>query len=70
MANFERPVARSYNNVKAYFDRSKPLCKEESYIYHQDDILTIMPDRDTTWLDDWIEDTIGRFQCRLMKVNN
>lgn len=68
MANSERPVARSYNNARAYFDRSKPLCFEESYIYYQDDILTVMPDRDTTWLDDLIEEVIGKFQCKLMKV--
>ncbi|KUJ19493.1 uncharacterized protein LY89DRAFT_731891 [Mollisia scopiformis] len=62
IASLESPTLRNYLDIKRYFDLCKPLSLEETYIGHQSDIITLMPSRDITWLDNLIQKMFDKFE--------
>ncbi|KAF8857177.1 hypothetical protein BDZ45DRAFT_744736 [Acephala macrosclerotiorum] len=69
IASFDPPIPRDYFTLKKYFDIAKPLCLEESYIYHQGDILSLKPSRDYTMLDSFIQIMFDGFPKALKKAS-
>ncbi|PQE21152.1 Peptidase C14 caspase domain protein [Rutstroemia sp. NJR-2017a BVV2] len=67
IANLERPQKRDYENVLDYFKKTKPLCKEECYIKVENDIVTLKPGRETTWLDMAVEKLLKKSSCRVTR---
>ncbi|TGO10039.1 hypothetical protein BTUL_0146g00170 [Botrytis tulipae] len=71
LASFDKPRAADYLRLKDYFDRFPPLCgDEQEWILLQDDLITLKPTRDNTWLDTLIERIPERFPCRLTRSHN
>lgn len=67
-ANLDRPQERVYRSLETYFDIHKPLYRVENYMRHREDIMTIMPSRDTTWLDEFIEKVFEKLHSRCLQV--
>jgi hypothetical protein len=67
LANLERPQKRDYKSVFDYFDKEKPLCRKECYI-EENDIVTLKPGRETTWLDMAVETILEKTSCTVTRV--
>ncbi|KAE8454173.1 hypothetical protein EG329_005098 [Mollisiaceae sp. DMI_Dod_QoI] len=67
LAEFDIPLDRDYMTVMKYFLGELPLCDVESYIFKREDIITLLPSRDTTWLDAAIEKALEKVSCRCMQ---
>jgi len=71
IASFDKPRTKDYAEVKYYFQKKAPLCDEEQkFIYCKEDIITLKPDRDSTWLDTVVEKIPQKFPCWLTRVRN
>jgi hypothetical protein len=69
IAGFDRPNEKDYARVQFYFQKKAPLCRlEQGYIYNKEDIVTLKPDRDSTWLDVTVEKIPQKFPCWLTQV--
>ncbi|TVY43735.1 hypothetical protein LOCC1_G005188 [Lachnellula occidentalis] len=68
LAAFSRPPTRDYLNIRKYFDEQAPLCNVESYIYHREDIVTLKPGREHSWLDSIVESILRRLSGRIVRV--
>ena len=55
MEGYNRPPRRDYLSVKRYFEQVPPVCNVESYIFREEDIITLKPGRESAWLDDFVE---------------
>ncbi|CAG8955482.1 hypothetical protein HYFRA_00010349 [Hymenoscyphus fraxineus] len=60
LACFNPPSKYNYRNVRNYFDERKPLCAEETYIKYKEDLLTLKPGREHSWLDASVEQLVQR----------
>jgi hypothetical protein len=69
MVALNRPASRDYKSVKNYFDNEAPLCEDERYIYHKEDIITLKPGRENAWLDGIVERILQRFTCAPVKAS-
>ncbi len=70
LMSFSSPRNRDYRTVKTLFDKCDPVSEYESYIYHQEDILSLKTDRDNAWLDADIQEFLERYDCRLPRVSS
>ncbi|KAF5871507.1 uncharacterized protein Bfra_008026 [Botrytis fragariae] len=68
LTNFDRPMTVDYLRLKNYFDREAPLCgDEQQYILTKEDLITLKPSRENTWLDSAVEKIPQNFPCRLTR---
>ena len=70
MVALNRPASRDYRSVKNFFDNEAPLCADEYYIYHKEDIITPKPGRENAWLDGIVERILQKFTCAPVKVSS
>lgn len=70
MVALNKPASRDYKSVKNFFDNETPLCDDEYYIYHKEDIITLKPGRENAWLDGIIERILQKFTCAPVKVSS
>jgi hypothetical protein len=70
MVALNKPASRDYKSVKNYFDGETPLCEDEYYIYHKEDIITLKPGRENAWLDGIVERILQKFTCAPVKVSS
>ncbi|KAM0124315.1 hypothetical protein ACHAP3_010457 [Botrytis cinerea] len=64
-ANFDRPMASDYLQVKNYLDYKVRLCaRDQDYIAKRDDLITLKPSRENTWLDTKIEGIPQLLPCK------
>lgn len=55
LTSLSKPAARDYTSVRKYFDHEAPVCEDEKYIDHKEDIITLKPGRENAWLDAMVE---------------
>ncbi|THV49563.1 hypothetical protein BGAL_0189g00160 [Botrytis galanthina] len=68
LTSFDRPMTVDYLRLKSYFDREAPLCgDEQQYILTKEDLITLKPSRENTWLDSAVEKIPQNFPCRLTR---
>ncbi|KAH6712333.1 hypothetical protein BKA61DRAFT_676128 [Leptodontidium sp. MPI-SDFR-AT-0119] len=58
ITNFNNPRDEDYQSVRTYFDKGTPLREMESYIYHDEDILSLKVEIENAWLDVWLDQKI------------
>jgi hypothetical protein len=69
IASFQRPSTRDYRSVRAWFHNVEPLVeKEAQFITLKEDIVSIRSGREWSTFDGWIESTLRRFDCPLLRV--
>ncbi|KAF7905680.1 hypothetical protein EAE99_012041 [Botrytis elliptica] len=67
LASFDKPRESDRLRLKSYSD-SNPLCaRDGQWILRKDDLVTLKPTRDNSWLDTVIEQIPQRFPCRLTR---
>ncbi|KAF7888835.1 hypothetical protein EAF00_009135 [Botryotinia globosa] len=67
IASFDKPRESDRLRLKNYSDRN-PLCSRDSeWLLRKDDLITLKPTRDNTWLDTVIEQIPQCFPCRLTR---
>ncbi|KAF7919169.1 uncharacterized protein EAE98_009489 [Botrytis deweyae] len=67
LASFDKPRESDRLRLKGYSD-SNPLCaRDGQWILRKDDLVTLQPTRDNSWLDTVIEQIPQRFPCRLTR---
>ncbi|TGO50282.1 hypothetical protein BCON_0187g00170 [Botryotinia convoluta] len=67
LASFDKPRAADRLRLKSYSDRN-PLCaRDHEWILRKDDLITLKPTRDNTWLDTVIDQIPQCFPCRLTR---
>ncbi|TVY46033.1 hypothetical protein LSUB1_G000184 [Lachnellula subtilissima] len=64
LATFNPPPACDYMSVKNYFDKAAPLSSVECYIYRKEDLVTLKPGREYSWLDSFVEKVLQQMFCR------
>ncbi|KAF7928231.1 hypothetical protein EAE99_004989 [Botrytis elliptica] len=68
LAILDRPTTMDYVRVRSYFDEQSPLCtSEQAYILCKEDLITLKPSRENTWLDGIIEKIPQKFPSRLTR---
>lgn len=55
LTSLNKPAARDYQSVRTYFEDKAPVCEDERYIFHKEDIITLKPGRENAWLDAMVE---------------
>lgn len=69
IASFQHPSARDYRSVRTWFHNIEPLVeKEAQFITHKEDIISIRSEREWSTFDSWIDSTLRRFDCALIRV--
>ena len=69
IASFQRPSSRDYRSVRTWFYNIKPLVQREAqFISQKEDIISIRSGREWSSFDGWIESTLRRFDCGLLRV--
>jgi len=69
LENFQRPSGRDYRSVRAWFHNEAPLVERESqFICRKEDIVSLRRGREWSGFDGWIETTLRRFDCALLRV--
>ena len=68
MEGYNRPPRRDYLSVKRYFEQVPPVCNVESYIFREEDIITLKPGRESAWLDDFVERAVQKLSCKIIRV--
>ncbi len=54
--------------MKRYFEQVPPVCNVESYIFREEDIMTLKPGRERAWLDDFVERVVQKLSCKIIRV--
>ncbi|TVY85009.1 hypothetical protein LSUE1_G003434 [Lachnellula suecica] len=67
LATFNRPPTRDYLSIRRYFDEQDPVSNMESYIYHKEDIVTLKPGREHSWLDSFVESILRRCDSKVIR---
>lgn len=69
LQSFQRPSARDYRSVRTWFYNMEPLVEKESqFIYRKEDVISLRSGREWSTFDGWIESTLRRFDCSLLRV--
>jgi hypothetical protein len=63
-----KPPKRDYLSVKRYFERAPPVCRDESYIFCREDIITLKPGRESTSLDHFVEKMVQKLPRKIIRV--
>jgi hypothetical protein len=67
-AEYRKPPKQDFLSVETYFDDDKPCTAAESYIYFKEDLMTLKPERDETWLDFMVWRILRKLSCRFTRV--
>jgi len=68
--SFQRPSTRDYRSVRTWFYNVAPLVEKESqFIYRKEDIISLRSGREWSAFDGWIETTLRRFDCAILRVS-
>jgi hypothetical protein len=70
LASFQCPSGRDYRSVRTWFYNVEPLVEKESeFIYRKEDIISLRSGREWSTFDGWIESTLRKFDCALLRVS-
>ncbi|CAG8971685.1 hypothetical protein HYALB_00003153 [Hymenoscyphus albidus] len=69
LAYFNPPPEYSYRNIKDYFDKTNPVAVEDAHIYHKEDLVTLKPGREHSWLDSMVERILHTLTKKPSKLN-
>jgi tRNA nucleotidyltransferase (CCA-adding enzyme) len=64
-----KPPTEDYLSVHSYFKDKGPICDVQSYIYRKEDIITLKPKREDSWVDDILARGLRRFSSRLTRAS-
>ncbi|KAH6668193.1 hypothetical protein B0J14DRAFT_658108 [Halenospora varia] len=53
--------------MKRYFDKAAPVVADEEYIAFKEDLVTLKPGRQHSWLDSFVESIILRMSGRFIR---
>ncbi|APA15046.1 hypothetical protein sscle_14g098160 [Sclerotinia sclerotiorum 1980 UF-70] len=68
-ANFDRPMTSDYLQFKNYLEYKIQLCaRDQDYIAKRDDLITLKPSRENTWLDTKVEGIPQLMPCKVTRV--
>jgi len=67
-AAFNKPPLHDYFSVQSYFDGLAPICETEVYIDRKENIITLKPGREETWLDVKLWAGLRKFSSRFTRV--
>ncbi|CAG8971686.1 hypothetical protein HYALB_00003154 [Hymenoscyphus albidus] len=59
LASYDSPSTCNYLNMKSFFDVSD-ISMDDKYLYCPEDLVTLKPGRDHSWLDTWVETTLHK----------
>lgn len=70
LASFQHPSGRDYRSVRTWFYNVEPLVEKESeFIYRKEDVISLRSGREWSTFDGWIESTLRKFDCALLRVS-
>lgn len=59
-----------YLRLKNYVTQNATFtCRDREWIFWREDLITVAPSRDNTWLDAIVRKIPHKFPCRLMRVS-
>jgi hypothetical protein len=65
-----KPPTRDQISVRNYMENRPCLVEDEaSFVYDQDDLITLRPGRDHSFVDGFVERLLKRFHCNVLQVN-
>lgn len=71
LASFQHPSDRDYMSVRNWIYKYKPVVlKEQKFIKHKEDILTLHSGREWCSFDVWVESLLWKLDCRLIRVSS
>ena len=66
-----KPPAREQDSLRNYIENRKCLAEAESkFAYHKEDLVTLRPGRDHSFVDAFVEHLLKTFPCRPLKVRS
>ena len=68
LTSLNRASKRDYESVVNYFNTCDPVCNDESYIFRKEDIITLKPGREESFLDSLIEKLLQKFSYNFIQV--
>ena len=64
-----KPPAREQASLQNYLENRQCLCETEAaFAYHKEDLVTLRPGRDHSFVDAFVEHLLKTFPCRPLKV--
>ena len=64
-----KPPAREQYSLRTYIENRQCLAEAESkFAYHKEDLVTLRPGRDHSFVDAFVEHLLKTFPCRPLKV--
>ena len=69
LTSLSKPASRDYKSVRTYFKDKKPVCQDEQYIDHKEDIITLKPGRENAWLDAMVEKGLRKFASPTIRAS-
>lgn len=67
LACFNQPPRYNYLNIKSFFDTSR-IAFEEIYLYYKEDLVSLKPGREHSWLVTFVETTLHKLADHDWKV--
>ena len=66
-----KPPAREQASLQNYLENRQCLCEAEAaFAYHKEDLVTLRPGRDHSFVDAFVEHLLKTFPCRPLKVRS
>ena len=66
-----RPPAREQDSLRNYIEARGCLAEKESkFAYYKEDLVTLRPGRDHSFVDAFVEHLLRKFPCRLLRVRS
>src|SRR5271170_928874 len=71
LAHCNRPSMSEYKSVENFVHNRQPLVSsEQSFVYRREDLITLRPGREHTWLDYSVEKLLKCMKCKFIHVRN
>ncbi|KAL8784340.1 MAG: hypothetical protein Q9195_009085 [Heterodermia aff. obscurata] len=69
LIGMNKPPVREQKSLQNYLENRQCLCEAEAaFAYHKEDLVTLRPGRDHSFVDAFVEDLLKRFPCRPLKA--
>ena len=69
MAAFHKPSERDYRSVHDWIqDKSPLIAKEQAFIRHKEDVLTLHTGRESCSFDEYVETVLLKLDCHFIRV--
>lgn len=66
-----RPQERDQCSVRSYIERHGHLMRSDSrFAYEKEDLITLRPGRDHSFVDGFVEQMLKAFHCQLLKARD